>query len=60
MLIVLKLIKTVVYTRNDQSLGGKVHTHQQDSLLILKTVVSPYCHTTCRRSTYTCNYTLSI
>ena len=27
MLIVSKLIKTVVYTRNDQSLGGKVHTH---------------------------------
>ena len=42
MLIVSKLIKTVVYTRNDQSLGGNEHTHQQDSLLILKTVVSPY------------------
>ena len=27
MLIVSKLVKTVVYTRNDQSLGGKVHTH---------------------------------
>ena len=42
MLIDSKLIKTAVYTRNDQSLGGKVHTHQQGSLLILKTVVSPY------------------
>ena len=42
MLIVSKLIKTVVYTRNDKSLGSNEHTHQQDSLLILKTVVSPY------------------